>query len=273
MASFAAAPRPDQVATLREAGTATIVTVGAPRHAEKMAGIGVDAVIAQGAEGGGHTGTIPTALLVPGVVAATAGSGLVVLAAGGMRDGSSLAAARCGGRRDRHGHPVPAHRREPGARPREGRLPGLGAQLHSRHPGDRRSPQRVIRTDVIDGLESALGPARLVRAASNALRFSRASGTSPLDLLRSARAMHANGERTWSQVLLAANAPMMTKASVVDGDLDVGILPTGQVVGSIADLPTVDHLVTEIMADASSALRAVCSSEDPATEHPTSQEI
>ena len=135
------------------------------------------------------------------------------------------------------------------------------------------APQRVIRTDVIDGLESARGPARLVRAASNALRFSRASGTSPLDLLRSARAMHANGERTWSQVLLAANAPMMTKASVVDGDLDVGILPTGQVVGSIADLPTVDDLVTEIMADASSALRAVCSSEDPTTEHPTSQEI
>ena len=274
VASFAAAPRPDQVATLREAGTATIVTVGAPRHAEKMAGIGVDAVIAQGAEGGGHTGTIPTALRVPGVVAATAGSGLVVLAAGGMRDGSSLAAARVWG----------ADGIAMGTRfllTAESQVPdhvkdvylgsGLNSTVVTRAIDG--APQRVIRTDVIDGLESARGPARLVRAASNALRFSRASGTSPLDLLRSARAMHANGERTWSQVLLAANAPMMTKASVVDGDLDVGILPTGQVVGSIADLPTVDDLVTEIMADASSALRAVCSSEDPATEHPTSQEI
>ena len=263
VASFAAAPRPDQVATLREAGTATIVTVGAPRHAEKMAGIGVDAVIAQGAEGGGHTGTIPTALLVPGVVAATAGSGLVVLAAARVwgADGIAMGTRFLLTAESQ----VPDHVKDVylGS--------GLNSTVVTRAIDG--APQRVIRTDVIDGLESARGPARLVRAASNALRFSRASGTSPLDLLRSARAMHANGERTWSQVLLAANAPMMTKASVVDGDLDVGILPTGQVVGSIADLPTVDDLVTEIMADASSALRAVCSSEDPATEHPTSQEI
>ena len=60
VASFAAAPRPEQVDRLRDAGVATVVTVGAPRHAEKVDAMGVDAVIAQGGEGGGHTGTIPT---------------------------------------------------------------------------------------------------------------------------------------------------------------------------------------------------------------------
>ncbi len=99
---------------------------------------------------------------------------------------------------------------------------------------------------------------RLTRAARNAWRFARQSGTSPLDLLRTARAMRADQELTWSQVALAANAPMMTKASVVDGDLSVGILPTGQVVGSIEDLPSVAELVHGIVTDASAALGRVC---------------
>jgi len=40
----------------------------ARRHAEKVAGWGVDAVIAQGGEGGGHTGSVPTRCLTPAVV-------------------------------------------------------------------------------------------------------------------------------------------------------------------------------------------------------------
>ena len=40
-------------------------TVGARRHAEKVLEMGVDAVIAQGGEGGGHTGAVPTSLLLP----------------------------------------------------------------------------------------------------------------------------------------------------------------------------------------------------------------
>ena len=68
VASFAAAPRPEQVSRLSEAGITTIVTVGAKRHAQKVVDLGVSAVIAQGGEGGGHTGSVPTSLLVPEVV-------------------------------------------------------------------------------------------------------------------------------------------------------------------------------------------------------------
>ena len=50
----------------RTAACCTMPTIGAPRHAAKMAEWGVDAVIAQGHEGGGHTGPIPTSLLLPG---------------------------------------------------------------------------------------------------------------------------------------------------------------------------------------------------------------
>ena len=70
--------------------------------------------------------------------------------------------------------------------------------------------------------------------------------------------MHKDQELSWSQVALAANAPMMTRASVVDGDVEVGILPTGQVVGLIDELPTVAELLERIMDQADGALSRLC---------------
>ena len=90
VASFALAPRPELISRLRDAGVVTIASVGARRHAEKVATWGIDAVIATGAEGGGHTGAVPTSLLVPQVVDAV---DVPVIAAGGFFDGRGLAAA------------------------------------------------------------------------------------------------------------------------------------------------------------------------------------
>ena len=107
VASFAQAPRPDMVAKLKEAGLVVMPTVGARRHAEKVAEWGVDAVLCQGGEGGGHTGSVPTSLLLPQVIDAV---DIPVIAAGGFHDGRGLAAALAWGRRHRHGHALPAHR-------------------------------------------------------------------------------------------------------------------------------------------------------------------
>src|SRR5215510_926845 len=92
LVSFAGAPTKDTVAHLHDAGVLVMPTVGARRHAEKMLDFGVDAVIAQGAEGGGHTGTVPTSLLLPQVVDAV-GHAIPVLGAGGFHDGRGLVAA------------------------------------------------------------------------------------------------------------------------------------------------------------------------------------
>ena len=59
---------------------------------------------------------------------------------------------------------------------------------------------------------------------------------------------------TWPQLLMAANAPMMTRSSMVEGKLDAGILPTGQVTGLIDELPTVEDLIESIVHDASRVL-------------------
>ncbi len=60
--------------------------MGAPRHARKMLDWGADLLIAQGGEGGGHTGSTATTCLVPAVVDAV-GDTVPVFAAGGFSDG------------------------------------------------------------------------------------------------------------------------------------------------------------------------------------------
>ena len=76
-------------------------------------------------------------------------------------------------------------------------------------------------------------------------------------LLQEGLAMRRNQDLSWSQVALAANAPMLIKAALVDGKPEVGILPTGQVAGVIDELPTVAELIARIEAEAAATLKAL----------------
>jgi NAD(P)H-dependent flavin oxidoreductase YrpB (nitropropane dioxygenase family) len=266
LASFAGPPTKNVVARLHAAGILAMPTVGARRHAEKMASIGCDALIAQGGEGGGHTGDIPTSLLLPDVCDAVA---IPVLGAGGFRDGRGLVAAIAFG----------ASGIAMGTRfllTRESTVPDEIKQIYVKTPVTGTivtrvidgAPQRVIKTDVIDGLERAGRWRRFWRALGNAFRFRRATGATRLGLLREARAMRANQDVPLAQLLMAANAPMMTRASMVEGRADVGILPTGQVVGLIEELPTVAELIERIVAEADATLaRLHAPHAAPGSEH------
>lgn len=86
------APPPDVVASLQARDIVIGALCGTARHAEKQLAAGVQVVIAQGTEAGGHTGDISTLVLVPEVVR-VAGDRATVLAAGGITHGSQIAAS------------------------------------------------------------------------------------------------------------------------------------------------------------------------------------
>jgi NAD(P)H-dependent flavin oxidoreductase YrpB (nitropropane dioxygenase family) len=255
VASFAQAPNPALVARCKEAGLFVVPTVGARRHAEKVAEWGVDAVIAQGAEGGGHTGTVPTTLLLPQVVEAV-GDRVLVIAAGGFFSGRGLVAALAYGAAGvamGTRFLLSAESRVPDAvKALYLGTPVTGTVVTTKVDG---APQRVVRTDLVDHLESQSWLRSLPRALRSARRFRSETGTSIGALLREGRAMKRGNELTWAQVVMAANAPVMTKAALVEGRTDVGVLPTGQVVGLLESLPPVADVVDGIMREASAVMR------------------
>lgn len=79
------------MAQLRNAGTTVLSLVGNVKAAQRVLGSGVDAVVAQGTEAGGHTGRIGTMALIPQVL--DIAGNVPVVAAGGIGDGRGLAAA------------------------------------------------------------------------------------------------------------------------------------------------------------------------------------
>jgi NAD(P)H-dependent flavin oxidoreductase YrpB (nitropropane dioxygenase family) len=254
LVSFAGAPTAAAVARCHEAGVLVMPTVGARRHAEKVAEMGVDAVIAQGGEGGGHTGTVPTSLLLGQVVDAI-GADLPVLGAGGFHDGRGLVAALALGADGvamGTRFLLTAESRVPD--PIKGRYVEASVFDTVVTTALDGAPQRVIRTEVVDRIERSPALLRFPRAAAAALRFRSETGTSLRALVREGLAMRRNQGLTWSQVALAANAPMLIKATLVDGRPDVGVLPTGQVTGVVDDLPTVSELLDRIIAEASATL-------------------
>jgi NAD(P)H-dependent flavin oxidoreductase YrpB (nitropropane dioxygenase family) len=89
---------------------------------------------------------------------------------------------------------------------------------------------------------------------ASAHAFKRETHTTLAALLKEGRAMKQGNELSWPQVVMAANAPVMTKAALVDGRTDVGVLPTGQVVGAIDELPTVAELIGRVVAEATDVL-------------------
>jgi NAD(P)H-dependent flavin oxidoreductase YrpB (nitropropane dioxygenase family) len=118
------------------------------------------------------------------------------------------------------------------------------------------APQRVVRTELVDHLEAQSWLRALPRAMRSALQFRKETGATLRSLLREGRAMKTGNELTWAQVVMAANAPIMTKAALVDGRTDVGVLPTGQVVGVLNSLPPVAEIVEGIMSEADALLRS-----------------
>ncbi len=84
-------PSPELIARGRSQGMKFMGVAGQSRHVVKLRDLGVDAVVAQGHDGGGHNSPIGTMALIPQAV--DAAGGVPIIAAGGIADGRGIAAA------------------------------------------------------------------------------------------------------------------------------------------------------------------------------------
>ncbi|MFM8870667.1 MAG: NAD(P)H-dependent flavin oxidoreductase [Actinomycetota bacterium] len=256
VASFAQAPKQKIIERCKSAGVFVMPSIGARRHAEKVLDWGVDAVLVQGGEGGGHTGSVPTSILLPDVIDAVAGR-IPVIAAGGFFSGRGLVAALAYG----------ADGIAMGTRfllTKDSTVPDVIKQFYLQQnvQGTVVStqvdgvPHRVLRTELVEFLESGRGRLlALPRAAVNALKFRKMTGTPMGDMLREGLEMRKELNLTFAQMLMAANTPMLLKATMIDGNIDAGVMASGQVVGVIKDLPTCDELIQRIVDEAETALK------------------
>ncbi|MFD6168331.1 NAD(P)H-dependent flavin oxidoreductase [Streptomyces coeruleorubidus] len=258
VASFALAPSRELIGELKEAGVVVMPTVGARRHAEKVAGWGADAVLVQGAEGGGHTGEVATTVLLPQVVDAV---DIPVVAAGGFFDGRGLVAALAYGAAgvamgtrflltSDSTVPEAVKARYLAATVRDVTVTRAVDGL----------PHRMLRTELVEALERSGRVRGALQAVRRAVGYRRLSGTSWRRMLQDGLALRHGKDLTWSQVLLAANTPMLLKASMVDGRTDLGVMASGQVAGVIDDLPSCAELVERIMKEAEDTRRRLTAS-------------
>jgi NAD(P)H-dependent flavin oxidoreductase YrpB (nitropropane dioxygenase family) len=252
LASFALAPSRDLLRRCADGGVLTMPSVGAPPHPAKVASWGADAILVQGGEGGGHTGPVPTTLLLPQVVDAV---DIPVVAAGGFFDGRGLVAALAYGAAGvamgtrfllTSDSPVGADVK---------RLyldaPVTGTVVTTRVDG---VPHRVLRTPFVDALEGSGRITGFARAIRHAAAFRKLSGRSWPALLRAGAAARHGRELTWQQAVLAAGTPVLLRTAMVEGRPDCGVLPAGQVVGLIDDLPSCAELIDRVMTEADERL-------------------
>jgi len=209
-------PPKDIIALCHEKGVQVAALVGSKEHAKKQVAQGVDVIVAQGTEAGGHCGEIATMVLVPEVVEAVAP--VPVLAAGGIGRGSQLAAAIALGA--------------------EGGWAGS------------------IWLTTVEGQTDAAVTKKLLAATSSDTVRSRAISGKPARQLKTAWSDAWESPKNPSplpmplQFLLTAEAVARIHRAAKEGLSEALITsPVGQIVGSMNELKPVSRLLDELRRD------------------------
>ena len=259
--SYGRGPDAKTIRRLKDAGVMCIPTVGAPKHAAKAVELGADAVTVQGAEGGGHTGAMPTTLLLPQVLDAVQ---VPVIAAGGFFDGRGLAAALGYGAAGiamgtrflmTEESPVPRATLERYVAVTDPAQIRVSAALDG-------LPQRMIDNPYLLRLEG-FGPLRrTLFALRTADAWRRQSGMSFAEMIALGIKALREHDYTASQTLMAANAPFLIQRAIVDGVPDQGVLPSGQVAAVIGAIEPCAALIARIVDQAVARLDALAAMRD-----------
>ncbi len=254
--SYGRGPDAATIGRLKDAGVICMPTVGAVKHAVKAVELGADIITIQGGEGGGHTGTVPTSILLPQTIDAV---DVPVVAAGGMFDGRGLAAALsygaagiAMGTRFLLTEESPVHRN------------ALNRYLETRDPSvikistavDGLS-QRFIENDELRRIEGMGRAARFTMAMKHAVKWGRENNLGLTGMARMGLKAFSSDPKSFAQAVLAPNLLEMVHRGIGQGDPDHGLLPSGQAAAMIGELESVEALITRIMDEALARIDAV----------------
>lgn len=254
--SYGRGPDKKTIGRLRDAGIVCMPTVGALKHAQKAIELGANVITVQGGEGGGHTGTVPTTVLLPQVVDAVS---VPVVAAGGFYDGRGLLAALAFGAQgiamgtrflmtSDSGIPMETLQRYLAVKDAD--------RIRVSHLVDG-MPQRMIDNEYLRMLEQASPFRRLLIALRSAREWRAQTGMTmghALGVLWQAMRSDAGSV---SQTVMAANAPMLLQRSMVDGRPAEGVMSAGQVAALIGQLESCQQVIDGIANQADQRLDAL----------------
>lgn len=251
--SYGRGPDAETIARFKAAGVLCMPTVGALKHAIKAVELGADIITVQGGEGGGHTGSVPTTLLLPQVLDAVS---VPVVAAGGFFNGRGLAGALAYGASGiamgtrflmTAESPVPAQTLQ--------RYVDEGDPSHIRASRALDGlPQRMIDNRFLLSLERGGLLRRLWVALSSAWQWKSHTGMTGAHMLKTAITALREGDSA-IQTMMSANAPVIIQRAMVEGRPDEGVLPSGQVAAVIDQLAPVSELIAGIAEDAQACLK------------------
>lgn len=206
------------VPALHERGAVVMALVGNVKNARRVHDAGVDVVVAQGGEAGGHTGRVATISLVPAVVAAVGPT--PVVAAGGITDGSGLAAALA--------------------------LGAAGAWMGT----------RFVATPEAQGHVNYKN--KIVEAGEDDTVVTRAYSGKPLRVIRNR--WTEEWEQRQDEILpfpqQFRNSGKVYVAARRDGDTDLGSMPCGQGAATVTAIEPAAEIVRRVVAEARRILTA-----------------
>lgn len=254
--SYGRGPDAKTIGRLKDAGVICMPTVGAVKHAVKAVELGADIITVQGGEGGGHTGAVPTSILLPQVLDAVK---VPVVAAGGMFDGRSLAAALAWGAagiamgtRFLMTSDSPVHQdalkrylatKDPVAIKVTTAVDGL--------------PQRFVTNEELTRIERLGGLAKLSMAVRFSRQYARDNNLGVIGMAKMAAKTFAADPGNFASTVLAPNLLAMVERGIGKGDPVNGLLPSGQAAAVIDSLESCEALITRIVTEAEARIRAI----------------
>ena len=247
--SYGRGPDKKVIGRLRDADIVCMPTVGALKHAQKAIEMGANAITVQGGEGGGHTGSVPTTVLLPQVVDAVS---VPVIAAGGFYDGRGLLAALAFG----------ASGIAMGTRflmTSDSKVPDATLQRYLATKDAEKiavshlvdgMPQRMIPNEYLSMLEKASPMKRLRIAVNLALKWKAETGMTTGQAMSIFMKAMREDSSSVAQTVMAANAPMLLQRSMVDGNPAGGVMSAGQVAALIGKLDSCEDVISDIVRQA-----------------------